>query len=226
MESVGCLQFEWGFLTIGFRSPINASRSDRARRCVRDHRGRVSKTTKGDEVGRFGLRSGANHGKYGFKAYYRQESCEVVGRDARRGFTLVELLVVIAIIGILVAFCCRRFRPRERRPAAPTAKIGSSKLAWRMQNHASTLPRVSYRRSRYLPENRGLRGRRQTPRSRQTRARLGLPDPALPRGRRTPRARHAGSVASCYHTALRVPLATDCVGGPDRQRMPKANWCF
>ena len=53
------------------------------------------------------------------------------------GFTLVELLVVIAIIGVLVAFCCRRFKRLAKRLGALSASITSSRWPLAAANYES-----------------------------------------------------------------------------------------
>ena len=133
---------------------------------------------------------------------------------AKRGFTLVELLVVIAIIGILVALLLPAIQAAREAARRTQCKNQLKQIGLAIQNHVDSYRVFPTGGAGLHPDIENYVVRRQTLRSRQTRARLGLPDPALPRGRRTPRAHHAGSVAGCGRTALRVSLATVGVAGP------------
>ena len=132
--------------------------------------------------------------------------------NARHAFTLVELLVVIAIIGILVALLLPAIQAAREAARRTQCKNQLKQIGLAIHNHARhatacflpaeqastrTLQNYVSGGRPFGPDKQGLN--------------WSLPDPALPRGRRNPRAYHAGSVAGCDRAALRVSLAT--VGG-------------
>ena len=124
------------------------------------------------------------------------------------------------------ACCCRRFRRRARRPGAPTAKIGSSKLAWRFRTtparSACFRPaepsftrklRITWPAARpFGPDKQGLGWAYQIL-------------PYLEEGALQ------GLITQDQLQAATIPLYVcpsrrTCVGGPDQPRMPTANRCF
>ena len=143
-----------------------------------------------------------------------------LANDVRRGFTLVELLVVIAIIGILVALLLPAIQAAREAARRTHCKNQLKQIGLGIQNHANTFrvfptggagpyPKIEDYVVRSanpsVPTNKGSAGpTRSCPTSRKAHSK-GLP-------RRF----------SCrlHRTALRVPLATDCVGGPAAPRMP------